>query len=181
MINLIPPQEKKKIVIEYWIRVISLWFILISVVLLLGVLIMLPVYVLIGTQILVKEAAATEAFERVGSYENVSVDLNRASQQARYIIEESRNHLFSEYISLFEELQGSSIEIYEINIRRVEKSIGPITITGEATDRQTLASFRDRLLAEECIESVDLPISNLARDKNILFNITVVLNKETDV
>lgn len=181
MINLIPPQEKKKIIIEYWVRVISLWSILISVVLLVGVLIMLPVYVLIGAQISVKEEAATVASERVDSYENVSVDLNRASLQARYIIEESRYRLFSDYIYLFEELQGPSIEIYEINVRRTGENIEPIIISGEATDRQTLASFRDRLLAEKYIEEVDLPISNLARDKNIFFNITVVLNKEADL
>lgn len=177
MINLIPPPEKKKIIVEYWIRVVSLWFILISFVLLLGTLIMLPVYVLIGTQISLKEEAAIEASERVDSYENVSIDLNRASQQAKYVIEESRFSLFSEYIYLFEELQQSSIEIYDISLHRGQEGIEPIVISGEATDRQTLASFRDRLLAEEYIEEVDLPISNLARDKDILFTLTIVLNK----
>lgn len=181
MINLIPPQEKKKIIIEYWFRATSLWLILISSVLLLGALVMLPVYVLIGTQISAKEAAATAASEKVDSYENVSIDLNRASQQARYVIEESRHAAFSEYISLFEKLEGFSVEIYEINLQRTDDKIEPIRISGEATNRQTLASFRDRLLAEECITEVDLPISNLARDKNILFDITVMLNKEKGV
>lgn len=175
MINLLPPNVKKRVVIEYWVRVVSVWFMLISFVLMLGVLVMLPVYVLIGTQISVKEKAATEASERVDSYENVSDELINANKEAKYVVDESRYSLFSEYVYLFERLQESEIKIKEIGLNRIGDQISPIRLSGEATDRQALASFRDRILAQEGVKDVDLPISNLAQDRNISFTLTIIL------
>ena len=57
----------------------------------------------------------------------------------------------------------------------------PVNITGTATDRQSLASFRDRMLAHPLISEVNLPISNLATDKDIQFSITVTMTNQTDV
>ena len=69
----------------------------------------------------------------------------------------------------------------KIQLNRDNKEIAPVSLTGIARDRKTLASFRDRLLAEEQIVSVDLPISNLASDSDIQFIITVVLSNKDSV
>lgn len=175
MINLIPPKAKKGIIFEYWIRVVSVWMILGSFVLLLGAAVLFPVYVLIGVQISDDAIAATE---KVNNYENISSQLIRASEQARYIKEESNYDLFSEYLNLFEELKGTAVILNQIQVARKENEVAPVILNGIADDRQSLASFRDRLLSDKNITSVDLPISNLARDKDIPFSITVVLNNE---
>ena len=47
-------------------------------------------------------------------------------------------------------------------------------ISGDATTRQALADFRDRLLRQPEISDVVLPISNLAKDRDIKFSISVV-------
>ena len=179
MINLVPPHAKKGLLIEYWVRVLSAWLTLWASTLLVSACILYPAYILIGSQVTVYEESAKEASEKVATYENVSTALVRASIQARFILDETSAISFSEYLKLFQSLQGGSVELSRIAINRTASGVSPVDLVGVAADRQSLASFRDRLLAEESVVSVDLPISNLARDKDIPFNITVVLNNET--
>lgn len=181
MINLIPTKAKRSILIEYWVRVVSVWIILGSVALLLGAVLLFPVYVLVSSQVSAKESAVMEASEKVNNFQDVSVALEAASQQAKYALRESALSDMSEYITLFENLQGSAIEINNIEISRMDKDISPIQIFGVARDRKGLADFRDRLLKEPDVTEVDLPISNLASDSNIRFTITVTLRKDSSL
>jgi hypothetical protein len=177
MINLIPPSAKKSLMFEYWTRVVSVWLWLWSAALLAGTFILLPTYVLVSGQVSVYEANAAEATEKVAAYENVSIDLARASTEAKLALDNSNEKNLSDYIRAFESLEGDGVSIISVKVSRKGAEFSPVSIAGEASDRQSLASFRDRLLANDLVESVDLPISNLARDKDISFNLTVVLKE----
>lgn len=181
MINLLPAPAKKNLLIEYWIRVVSVWMVLWSVALIAATSVLLPTYVLIEAQVKSYADSAAAASEKVANYESVSVALVEASQQAKMVIDEEKIPLFSYYVNKFESLQQDGIVIKTINLTRADSGVAPILIGGEARDRQSLASFRDRLLADEAVDTVDLPISNLARDKNISFSITVTLVNQTSV
>lgn len=175
MINLIPPQAKKSLLKEYWVRVFSIWLTLWSVILLLSAVVLLPTYVLIGTQVDVYKNSAEQASQKVAGFQDVSKDLVLASQEARFLVDESLLPDLSDYVTLFEELRGVDIELNKISIMRDGSDMRPASISGLAKDRQSLASFRDRMLADSQIIDVNLPISNLTRDKDINFTITVNL------
>ncbi|MCA9360153.1 hypothetical protein H6781_02425 [Candidatus Nomurabacteria bacterium] len=181
MINLIPPSAKKDLKREYWVRVIAVWLLLWSVFLVVGACLLFPVYVLIGSQVAVYKDSAEEASQRVTSYENVTTTLVQASLQAKFVLDEIAVPVFSEQIELFETLEGSEIKINKIYIGRGADGIAPISLSGIASGRQALASFRDRILNLENVEDVDLPISNLAQDKNIPFTIKVTLINQKEV
>ena len=181
MINLIPPQAKKSLLREYWLRAVSVWLLLWSFFIVIGTFLLLPVYVLIGSQVAVYEDSATAASERVTNYENVSTALVQPSRQARFILDETTKPFFSDYITLFKNLEGKGIDINKIHLAREQNDVEPVSLSGVATDRQTLAAFRDRILALEVVSEVDLPLSNLARDKDIPFTISVTLHNEKDL
>jgi len=147
-----------------------------SVFIIVGALISLPAYVLISSQIAVYEDAANEASERVFQYENVSAALIKSSQQARLALDEAEKINFSDYITLFRNLEGDEIQINKINISKGIDGIKPVLISGVAGGRQSLAIFRDKLLALDEVSEVDLPISNLAREREIPFTITIVMS-----
>jgi hypothetical protein len=178
MINLIPPQAKKTLLKEYWIRVVSVWLMVLSITLFVGAGVLSPVYFLINSQISIYKESAVSASEKVVSYENVSTDLVDASQQAKIVMDEKDLPVFSDYTSLFFGLEGEKVKINKISINRDEVQIQPISIAGFAENRQSLASFRDVILAQEGVQDVDLPISNLAQDLDIPFTITVTLNDD---
>lgn len=180
MINLLPKSAKKNIVIEYWIRVITVWLLLFSLVSVLCLLFLLPTYVLVNSQVSVYRDSANEATQKIADFENVAADLVQASQQAKTIVDESDQSYLSDHIYIFESLQEPGIELSAIKISRTaDNKIAPVTLDGIAVDRQRLADFRDRLLRQEMVEAVDFPISNLAKDRDISFSITVDLVNET--
>jgi predicted amino acid-binding ACT domain protein len=181
MINLIPPTAKKSIVIEYWIRVASVWMFLVSTALFAGAVLLFPVYVLVSSQVDAKESAVTIASQKVDSFENVSGELELASQLAKHALRESSLVHMSVYMERFIELQGPDIELDNIEISRVDRLISPVQVVGVATDRRSLAAFRDRLLAEAQILEVDLPIANLANDRNIRFTLTILIDNESSL
>ena len=78
---------------------------------------------------------------------------------------------------MFESHERPGIEIRKIVFGTDGDKVKPITLSGVAADRESLAAFRDSLLGDEAIEKADLPISNLAKDKDINYSITVTMVK----
>lgn len=179
MINLIPQSAKKQIVLEYWLRVITVWLLLFSITAAIGTALMFPVYILIKSQTDVYRESANAAVQKIAVFENVSEDLIRSSQQAKMVLDRKNEQPLSKYIKLFGTLENASLELSGISVTRGATGVDNVQIAGTAVDRKALADFRDQLLALEEVEKVDFPIANLAKDKDISFNMVVTLKKQT--
>jgi hypothetical protein len=177
MINLIPPGAKKSITLEYWLRVFSVWGFIIAAALLVGTFIMVPDYVLINLQVTAFSDSAASAEQKLSTFKDVSKDLDTANQQAKVLIDGFRFVQLSQYAERLHRLENNEVSLTQIGIDRTKDGVAPIRLSGVAADRQALAAFRDRLLADPQVESVDLPISNLAKDKDITFNLTATIKK----
>jgi hypothetical protein len=175
MINLIPPAFKRSVTIEYWTRVTSVCLFILSGILFASTLLLLPVYVRINLQIDTFEKAANEALERVSQHDLSSATLVKTGTKARLLLELRNDTKFSSIISLLQEMENSQVFIESIDFTRVDTGIGPMQLSGKALTRQSLADFRTALLARPEIDSVLLPISNLAQDKDISFSVTITM------
>lgn len=183
MINLIPPVAKRNLIREYWLRVLVVWLLLAGCALLVGAALLLPPYVLIHSQVAAYEATVSAAEAKVEDYRAVSRELAIDTQLAQQLVQADDVALLSPYLDRFVELSGTAVDIGAIRIGRDQSlAIQTISVSGRADDRQSLAAFRDRLLAEAAVASVDLPLSNLASDRDINFSLTVTLHdtNETD-
>ena len=178
MINLIPPQARKDIITEYWVRVITVWMFILSAFSVIAAILLLPVYVLVTSQVEAYSSSATEAAEKVAEYDLSATTLVETNKQAQMIIGLSDVQNFSEIVVLIESLNGNDVSVSSFDFIREDKKISPIQASGKAASRQSLIDFRDRLLQHPAIDSVDLPISNLAKDKDIPFSITVRVVEE---
>jgi hypothetical protein len=177
MINLIPEKAKREVVKEYWVRVVTMWLFTLSVSSLVVALLLLPVYVLVTSQVEAYASDATEATKKVAEYDLSATSLVMASKQAQMIVALRQSESFSEMIELLESLKGEGIVLESFNLTRDDGAkMGNIKIEGQALTRQDLVDFRDLLLSHSKIKEVNLPISNLAKDKNIPFNIAIILN-----
>ena len=176
MINLLPSGAKKGVRREYWLRVVTVWVLLLAVALLIGSLLLLPSYVLISAQVSVYEETANRVSAEVASYEDVSTALVQANQQSIFIATESKQNSFSDLVTLFNSFETERVNITDLQLSRTGVVVDVVQIDGTARDREALAQFRDELLADEAIASVDLPTSNLARAEDIPFSMTVALS-----
>lgn len=176
MINLIPPFAKSRLSKEYWMRVATVWLLLCSVAILLGMFILIPPYVLTNSQVSAYKDSAESATKKIANYEAVSKELARSVAWAGAIRENFAYPSTSEYVTFFRILERDGITISKISITRGEKEVEPIVVGGIADNRQVLAAFRDSLVAQDVVSAVDLPLSNLAKDKDIPFEVTVTID-----
>lgn len=179
MVNLIPAKAKRNVAIEYWLRVLTVWALIMSVVSILFALTMLPVYVSVDTKIDAYAESAAIASQKIASFDAVSTELTRATEQARLVISSTDELSLSKVIDLFDALETGGVEYTQVSISKAPGGgLEPVTLVGNAENRQALADFRDRLLAQEEIETVDFPIENLAKDRDITFAITVTMSNQ---
>jgi len=178
MINLIPPVVRKAIVKEYWVRVLSVFLGIASIVALMSMVFLSPVYVLVSSQVDVYAQSANEAALRVAEYDISASALVAANSMAQKIVDLKEVDNFSAAAELLESLQGTGIVLdgFEFG-REIGGDLAPVQVSGKAQTRQALADFRDALLAQPTITAVNLPIANLAKDKDIQFSLGVVFKK----
>ena len=178
MINLIPAEAKKHLVREYWVRSVTAWFFLWAFALALGVAVLVPSYVLINLQVKAYDSSAQSADEKNANFETVAKELERASNTAAALSDHFSHPSMTSFLSILKEFESNDINVTQIMLSRDGQAAGPVSMSGVADSRQALAAFRARMLESEHIESVDFPISNLAKDKEIPFEMTITMAKK---
>lgn len=180
MINLVPPNARKIVVTEYWTRVASVWLFVVCIVSVIIMLLISPVYVLVTTNAKAYARTASESAEKVAEFDLSAGALVKANIMAQKIFDLREVESFSSVISSLESFQGDDISIDGFVFGRKDGALSPVQVTGQAATRQALASFRDVLLSQPNITDVFLPISNLAKDKDIQFSISIVFKQEAN-
>lgn len=175
MTNLIPQSAKKKVTTSYWTRVISVWIFIISGMFIIFSVLLIPVNFIINSQIKIYTEPSETASKDNNEYGLSSAVLIKSSAKARLIMDLEKRQYFSQMVELIESLTNEGVTIESFALSQIEGEIAPIQITGQATTRLALADFRETLLSSKEIETVFLPISNLTRDKDITFNVTVTM------
>jgi Tfp pilus assembly protein PilN len=173
MINLIPASAKKKLLKAYWSRVFTVWFLVWTTALLVGISLVIPTWVLISTQVAGFIKTASSTTQNIVEFEQAQADITRANKQAFFLLEENNSLKMSERLNLFYDLRGEGVQINEIKINREGINIKSAIVSGTAESRQALSDYRNRLLESKFITEAQLPISNLAQDKDIKFSLTI--------
>lgn len=178
MINLIPPIARKKVAREYWLRVSAVACFAVGTVSLIAGVLLLPTYVLIQLQIDVQKSSADTLTDTASSYDVSAAQLINASRQAQLLVERSQSAVVSSYVQTIETIAGPDIAVIDTEYTKGDVT-DALSVSGQATTRQALVSFRDQLEANPQFEAVDLPISNLIKDRDILFTITMLGTPES--
>ena len=173
MINLLPPFARKHVFTAYWIRVVALalfaWALGLFMVVIMHVTVFLELTTTIGNmQRSVGMAEELQAFTT-----NATTEISVANDKARLLIVEDSYEPFTVYTSAMEDLAGEAITIIEMQVRRTEESLTPLTVTAVAATRQDLISFLDAVRAHDMFGEVDIPIANLSQSQNINFSVQV--------
>lgn len=176
MFNLLPRAEKDAIRREYRTRlaVVALWGSCIS--LSLASLLLIPSYVLSSQKekssllqraTLAKSVAANEAarFEETLKTVKARLSLVRANSSVSV-------RLF-ELIAKIAERRGEGISFEQMTLVYTSEGKRALVISGVAARRAALVLFERSLRESKLFEKVDLPISNLARDGDAEFTMSV--------
>ena len=174
MINLIPPVARKAVTREYWTRVVTTWALLVSFALMLVLVMQLPTYVLVGA---LEDALAGQintATEKQGAFSDLEDEIKEVNALISHLgQQEDADRKFSELIYELDVIAPETVTITQLSMQREDAVLETIDVIGVAANRTALSNFRDAIEAHEDFDSAELPISNLAKDRDILFSMTV--------
>lgn len=174
MANLLPPEAKRSLIIEYWLRVITVWFILIALAFLAATALKMPTFVLVQSQLGDASAAYDDAREKKDAFNAAQTTLNEANQLSALLATDTNTTPTAELIQILDTIAGSQVRIGSFQITKTDSALEKITVTGMADTRLALANFSNDIKAHPMFLEADLPISNLAKDRDIAFNIVIV-------
>ena len=180
MINLIPPSAKKSITVEYWKRILAVWLFLFSFAFIIVSVFLLPTHIVLRTQISDLEASMSADVDRVSNYDTSATELIATSNLAKLLLENNATSSPSVLISALKLYAGANVALNNFQFTKLE-STPSITLAGMANTRQSLAAFRDAVTADTRFSTVNLPISNLIKDKDLLFSMEITLATSTSI
>ncbi len=173
MVNLIPPHARRAVTIEYYVRVVTVWLWLLSAALIVVGVLMFPVGLLVQLQLKALSATYAEAQAKNDDYQAAEKEVMRVNETAQELARVHALHPVWDDVALIYELVPDGVVIESISLTREKDVVKKITVTGEAATRSDLARTRDLLKSHGRFTAVELPLSNLAKDVELPFSITL--------
>ena len=175
--TLLPDEEIKELRKEYRVRlfIISLFFISLAIVV--GILSLFPAYMSVYSP---ESWALTRSDEvqvnkQVVSTEDMQKELVLAQQAIAKLTAGEDGTSYSDIIQdiLAHRSAGIFITSFEMS-RVVGTSTTPdITVSGKASSREALIDFKKRLEGDVKFKKVELPVSDLAKSKDVKFSLKI--------
>ncbi len=171
MINLLPPEGKKRVIKNYWLRVFSVYFTLLGSAFFVTLALLLPTYFYVSYQIdALGTSISNEDAESLKKIETSITDANNISElllHTPHVVNDTK--IINEITSFSDGL----VSIGTIKIQKKDRKVTEVTVSGRALNRSSLVSFRDSAEQHEFFDKVNLPLSNLAKDQDIPFSLTL--------
>lgn len=177
MFNLLPDNLKKEIKTEYKTRLLTMIFIFVIIFQFSLFIFVLPSWVISSSKekdmILETEDAANAQFfkdsdEIISTITSTNVRLGYITS----LLEYPKVRPFADTVI---SSKNSSIHLTQFTYAAVNKTDTTISIQGVSATREALISFSKTLQDSKMFKTVDLPISNLAKDKDIVFSMTLTI------
>jgi len=175
MFKLLPQQEKKRLHKEYLARlfIVALTFIFCAQVI--GIISLVPAFLLSKAkvdQITAEQRALGQTLEK-----ERDVDLDEDIKKAKAQVDQLQLSTTTMATGkLFESIindRTAGIKIVSFNLDRRDGSQSSLVLNGTAITRDTLVLFQKTLEKEAMFSLVDLPVSDLAKSRDLTFSLRI--------
>ena len=175
MINLIPNEEKKKKVKDFYYRLLVTAFAVFGFSILIAGVAMLPAYFLSSVRKnLINSKLEIEKNQSIPSPDKETLTVVEDLSKKLDLIEKSRNSRYLVSQKVINEIMSEKmpdIKITQIQYRNESIKGKTISISGVASSRDRLLLFKRELENNIAFKKVDLPISNFVKGSNIKFSL----------
>ena len=174
-VNLLPPQEKKKLELAELSHILAFSAVRLVFILIIFILVLISAYfclrILINTQNDLIEVRQRD--EKAQLQTEVEEKIQRLNQDAKKIYLKQNNLIV--WVPILEELSEITPSgIYLINFS-YRTSTGQIDLNGWADNRDKLLVFENLLKESSYFEEIKSPLTNLIKQTNINFSFTLKL------
>jgi hypothetical protein len=177
MINLIPKEEKKKMIIDFYFRIATLFVIMIDFCILVAFLSLLPSYFISSVKhSLTSVRLENQKLEPLPLLGEDSLALLKETDNKITSVEKFEKNKFLLSVDVINAIvlnKRPDIKVTQIVYENNGTSEKKISITGIAPSREVLLLFREALENSSSFKNVNLPISNFVKGSNINFNLSL--------
>ncbi len=179
MINLIPPNGHSALKHEYILRIASLYGFILGGVFLASAALMVPTYVLTSAQLKTahKDSAAMETMK--AAFAEAAGEIKRINAVMTALRIEKDPVLYSEIIEEIVRSSGEGVTLSTFRGSHTGEKLSSVVVQGTASNRRSLAAFKNTLEASPLFAEAELPIADLARDTNLPFVVTLTMATTT--
>ncbi len=177
MINLIPKEEKKKMVTEFYYRLLVLLFLMFSFAVFIGSVVLLPAYFysvvkdeIINNKLTMQKndpvpVSSQESLTEIKDMNDKLTLVENAEKNKFLISANVINNILAE--------KTSDIKIIQITYQNDPILGKKINLLGTASSRDALLSFEQTLQNDANFKNVNLPISSFVKQSNIQFDLSL--------
>jgi len=175
MFNLLPTKEKKRIIQEYRLRLITVILFFSFSVGLVASLFLLPSYIISSS----KDREISERIESV----RMSTILREADELNSRLVETNlkiqslligqNSEQTTDLFNIILQKKTSAVRISSISFYSKEGDKKEIVLNGVASSRDSLSNFVKSLEEEEIFSEVIIPVSSFAKERNATFSIQI--------
>ena len=180
MINLLPIKEKRRIYKLYRMRLLSSALVFLFFSFLIGTVLLLPAFFFTN----IKESEGENRLSVVREAallidaEKIKKEALRVSTRFNFLVKEvEKNDNVSQIFNSIVENADGTISLRGFLYQK-STTDRKVVINGNASDRESLTAFSNKLKENPEYTRVDLPISQFVESKDISFRISIFLNDE---
>lgn len=178
MINLIPPHGQTALKHEYFLRVLTVYGFLWGGVLVASSALMAPTYILTNSQLNAARSDSVYINETKAAFDAAFGEINIANKTIAQLRVGEEQAPYSMLIEEVVRVAPRGITFSTFQGAYVDGRLDDIQVQGVSGDRKALSDFKDALEASPLFAKAVVPISDLARDANLSFVVTIMLEKE---
>ena len=178
MFKLLSEPAREKVYTEYSLRRVVIFVIGLNAVLFVGIVALIPAFILSMSHLNVAESRTT-ALKNSPTHET-SLELvkwlSETNQKLSILSPATNKDAPYEYFQKIIGAKPQGISLQSFNLKKDKKDIS-ISIQGSAVDRKALLDFESQLNASGNFEKAIIPVSNFAKDKDINFDLSLLVSK----
>lgn len=179
MINLIPKEEKKKMIVDFYYRLATLFTVALNLCVLIALISILPAYFISSMKnSSINTKLENKKSEPLLSLEEESLALTKDIDSQLALVKKFEKNKFRLSVNVINAIilkKRYNIKITQILYENDKIKGKKISITGAAPSREVLLSFRKALEDDPTFKNVVLPISNFVKGSDINFFISLNL------
>ena len=176
MINLLPIEEKKRTRRDYIFRLLTVALGAVSVSTLIGIVTLFPSYFIADflKRTAIEKAEISRKTNGEDNQENIIKILKETQQKLEILSSEREQASLRTVFDTAINYKPSTIILTGLVYQKESEDKATFTISGVADSREDLLVFSVNLERDVLFDDVELPVSNLAKDKDIKFTLTIV-------
>jgi hypothetical protein len=177
MTNLLPQSDQMILKKEYKYRKLVVIFLFFVGTVLISVGFLLPSLILSNIKLNIISDAAEKARisnENQTNSNTSNILLKDTKEKLALLSIKDSGPTFVSVVDLITKNKSANIKIKEISYEKNTDSNSKITISGLSKNRESLTNFLGQMQSVSVFKSVDLPVSNFAKDKDITFSMQIL-------